>query len=441
MKTNEERYLKEAIRNVKKFAKEYPTLSSFFNHIDEVKVRSLQDLSFKYDLKFFEGISRILSVIISIVTKPVLANKGEEVIVRATSAAKLTPEMFQKTIQDSSLWRSQGTEMVPEHVYYQQYVDEIKTYENIFIVNLINLIEAELNKYQRFYISMIQAYVGQDTLSLDEDMQEKAMIKLNYLQKKLVKIKGTYFYRIINKEHVRLAMVVPTNILLHNRLYNDCFKFYKKMITYNDETQINKDFFLYNYVLILKQLKKAGFKLYGKKTIREQDAVIKRALNLENELVFFRPNMKISLTCIEEENKFIFEVVNREDNQTNLHLLIIDKDDSFDNVLLKVQDVNKYTTIEAMSLWLRAYLEDTVKIIRQNLLSEVEMIEQYFKERYHRVVGSKQIYSLYCPICRQKSVQEVSDNIYRCSTCNSLYKFYEADKESEIVFLRLRRKN
>ncbi len=26
-------------------------------------------------------------------------------------------------------------------------------------------------------------------------------------------------------------------------------------------------------------------------------------------------------------------------------------------------------------------------------------------------------------------------------TCNSLYKFYEADKESEIVFLRLRRKN
>ena len=40
MKTNEERYLKEAIRNVKKFAKEYPTLSSFFNHIDEVKTNN-----------------------------------------------------------------------------------------------------------------------------------------------------------------------------------------------------------------------------------------------------------------------------------------------------------------------------------------------------------------------------------------------------------------
>jgi hypothetical protein len=119
MKTNEERYLKEAIRNVKKFAKEYPTLSSFFNHIDEVKVRSLQDLSFKYDLKFFEGISRILSVIISIVTKPVLANKGEEVIVRATSAAKLTPEMFQKLFK------------IP--LYGE--VKEQKWYLNMFIIN------------------------------------------------------------------------------------------------------------------------------------------------------------------------------------------------------------------------------------------------------------------------------------------------------------------
>ena len=139
MKTNEERYLKESIRNVKKFAKEHETLAVFFAHIDEVKVRSLQDLSFKYDLKFFESISRILSVIISIVSRPVLANKAEEVIVRSTSAARLTPEMFQKTVADSMLWRQRGVDMIPEYVYYQQYVDEIKTYENIFIVNLIKL--------------------------------------------------------------------------------------------------------------------------------------------------------------------------------------------------------------------------------------------------------------------------------------------------------------
>lgn len=441
MKTNEERYLKEAIRNVKRFAKDYDTLSTFFAHIDEVKVRSLQDLSFKYDLKFFENISRILSVIISIVSRPVLANKGEEVIVRAASASSLTPEMFQKTVTDSMLWKQQGVEMVPEYVHYQQYVDEIKTYENRFIVHLINLIDSELTKFQRFYISMIQSYVGQDSLSLDEDKQEQAMVKLEYLQKKIVKIKGTYFYRIINKDQVRLSTIIPTNILIHNRLYNECYKFYRKLITYNDEAQINKDFFLYNYVLILKQLKQAGFKLYGKKTTRESEAVIRRALNLENDLVFFSSHMKITMTCIEEENKFVFKIVNREDNQTNLHLLIVDKDENFDNVLLRVQDTSKYTTIEAISLWLRAYLDDTVNIIRQNLLSEVEMIKQYFEERYHRVVGSQRIYSIYCPICRQKAVSEVENNIFHCESCNSLYKFYQGEKEPEIVFLRLRRKN
>lgn len=441
MKTNEERYLKEAIRNVKRFAKDYDTLSTFFAHIDEVKVRSLQDLSFKYDLKFFENISRILSVIISIVSRPVLANKGEEVIVRAASASSLTPEMFQKTVTDSMLWKQQGVEMVPEYVHYQQYVDEIKTYENRFIVHLINLIDSELTKFQRFYISMIQSYVGQDSLSLDEDKQEQAMVKLEYLQKKIVKIKGTYFYRIINKDQVRLSTIIPTNILIHNRLYNECYKFYRKLITYNDEAQINKYLFLYNYVLILKQLKQAGFKLYGKKTTRESEAVIRRALNLENDLVFFSSHMKITMTCIEEENKFIFKIVNREDNQTNLHLLIVDKDENFDNVLLRVQDTSKYTTIEAISLWLRAYLDDTVNIIRQNLLSEVEMIKQYFEERYHRVVGSQRIYSIYCPICRQKTVSEVENNIFHCESCNSLYKFYQGEKEPEIVFLRLRRKN
>lgn len=441
MKTNEERYLKEAIRSVKRFAKEHETLSTFFAHIDEVKVRSLQDLSFKYDLKFFDNISRILSVIISIVSRPTLANKGEEVIVRAASASRLTPEMFQKTVSDSTLWKQQGADMVPEYVYYQQYVDEIKTYENIFIVHLINLIDSELTKFQRFYISMIQSYVGQDSLSLDEDKQEQAMVKVDYLQKKIVKIKNTYFYRIINKDQVRLSFVIPTNILLHNHLYNECFKFYRKLITYNDEAQINKDFFLYNYVLILKQLKQAGFKLYGKRTTRESEVVIRRALNLENDLVFFSSHMKITMTCIEEENKFIFKIVNREDNQTNLHLLIVDKDENFDNVLLRVQDTSKYTTIEAISLWLRAYLDDTVNIIKQNLLSEVEMIKQYFEERYHRVIGSQRIYSIYCPICRQKTVNEVENNIFHCESCNSLYKFYQGEKEPEIVFLRLRRKN
>ena len=56
--------------------KAYKNISEVEKDIDEVKVRSLQDLSFKYDLKFFEGISRILSVIISIVTKKLSKTLG-----------------------------------------------------------------------------------------------------------------------------------------------------------------------------------------------------------------------------------------------------------------------------------------------------------------------------------------------------------------------------
>ncbi len=441
MKNNEERYLKESISKVRSFAKKNPSLKMFYKNINQVELRSIQDLSFKNDIKFFQEVKRILSIITSIISNPIITNKGEHVVVRAASASGLTPYMFIETIKDASLWKRQNLKMVPEYVHYRQYVDEIKIYENIFIVHLVNMIFNELLKYQRFYIRMIQSYEGQESLSLDSKLQEKAMIEIDQLFKFINRIKGTYFYRIINKDHVRLTSVVPNNALLHNHLYNDCFKFYRRMISYSDESLLNHEFYLYYYVLILKQLKIGGFSLFGKKVIKEDSAVKQKALNLEHDLVFFSQNMKITLSFLEEKNAFLFRIMNKLDKQTNDHLLIVDKDDSFENALLKVEDVHSYTTIEAISLWGRAYLEETVKYIKTNLLSEQKMVEEYFLERYKSVSGSEKIYSKFCPICSNKTVSE-DHGIYQCANCHSIYKIYpKKNEEAEIMFLRLRRAN
>ena len=40
-----------------------------------------------------------------------------------------------KTIKDARMWKRKGLDMTPEHVYYQQYTDDLKIYENIFPLN------------------------------------------------------------------------------------------------------------------------------------------------------------------------------------------------------------------------------------------------------------------------------------------------------------------
>ena len=86
MKIIEERYLKKEIKKLNQYSKEHRSFLDFFNNVDPVMDKTLQDLSFKSDLNFFKEIECILSVITSIISHPHLVNKGEEIIVRAYQA-------------------------------------------------------------------------------------------------------------------------------------------------------------------------------------------------------------------------------------------------------------------------------------------------------------------------------------------------------------------
>ena len=140
MKLIEEKFLKSSIEQLNNYAKDNCGFLDFFNKIDSILPQSLQEQSFKEDLNFLNDVGFILSVITSIISKPHIASTGEEIIIRSELAPALSNEMFQKTLRDSTLWTEEGMDMVPQYVHYYQHVDELKIYENIFIVYLINLI-------------------------------------------------------------------------------------------------------------------------------------------------------------------------------------------------------------------------------------------------------------------------------------------------------------
>ena len=453
MKINEEVYLKKSINLITKFAEKNILADDFYSALDSLNMKSLQDLSFKNDLAFFDEINFILSVITSIVVHPHISNTGEEIILRSDQVGSIQNDMFMKTLKDASLWKhNKEKEMIPEHVHYYQNIDLIRIYENIFIVMLINMLDSELNNYMEFYTNMIMTFTGDTNLSLSDSVVQTAFDKINRLLRKIRRIKETYFYKAVSKGgSCKLSHVRPTNILLKDRLYNYCFKFYRSLITYEDKDALIKDFSIYYYVLILKKLRSLNFKLIDKerkvsrRVIKKFDNKIKvykfNILKLDANLTLENEKFIVSLSYNDEHKAITLDISNKFiEGYKSTHMLLVDPDDKFDDIKDRLYDIDPSIYLEAISLWNRAYIENRKsKVIRQNPQTEDKLIAQYIDDRFMVVRGSKKIYSTYCPSCKDRSsIIDEDYNICKCDSCSSTYVF-ENKNEDSMWFIRLRR--
>ena len=429
MRVKEEQFLKKTINEIKKFAKTNKDASSFYAALNDIEVLSLQDKSFNSDIDFFDKINFILSVITSIIVHPHISHKGENIILRADQVNSLQNDMFLKTMQDASLWKhNKDNEMIPEQVHYYQSVDELRIYENIFIVMLVNMISDELNKYKEFYSTMILTLNSENVLSTSDDNVEVAFDKIDRLLKRIRKIKSTYFYKTISKgQKPFVRYVTPTNILLKDRLYNFCFKFYRQFITYEDKDELASDFTSYYYMLIVQALNNSGFKLKDSSH---------SSLTLQNKL------FQVIVGLDKNKKGITLKVTYKNNKVSAKHLLLVDHQSNFANAIDNARNVinDEYSSIESISIWNRAYIENSIlNPIVQNPRSEKELIKQFVEEKLTIATGSNRLYSHYCPICKQKSI-DIDDvsQICTCSSCLSSYVFDEK-VDNTMWFLKIKR--
>ncbi|MBE6143043.1 MAG: hypothetical protein E7177_03550 [Erysipelotrichaceae bacterium] len=441
MKIIEERYLKREIRKLNKYSRENRVFLDFFFNIDLVMDKTLQDLSFKSDIDFFNEISFILNVIVSIISRPHLLSTGEEIVVRSEQASYVSHDMFQKTLRDSLLWKEkQGLDMIPEHVYYYQQIDELKIYENIFIVMLIKKIEQEIKKYSDFYVSTILTFNNQDSLSVNRDNSDLALQKMRVLINKIKHIKNTYFFKEINsKVNTNLGIIHPTNILLKDRLYNYCFKFYRKMVTYTDKYSRLKDIRSFYYVQFIKVIKEMGFIPINGENIRLKGVrkfVIPKVSFESNDFI-------LTIHQIDKYFGLILDVENKGVRTKKLkkskHLLLFDSKQDISTVVVDV-DIEDYDTVEILNLWNLGLVHQDIKTLYSNPVPEKEMMKEWVESKIRKVVGSKKIYSVYCPSCKSLNIEINKDGKYICGHCKSKYTFYKGTNGDTIWFNRLRRK-
>lgn len=421
MKLIEELKLKEVIKKIRKYKDEHRSIKFFYRDLDNLKLPSLQDFSFKKDDEFFDEVNFILSVIVSIIAHPSLSNKGEDIIVRSELAGHISSDSFQQVCKDNRLWKEKNDEMVPEYVHHYQYTDDIKIYENIFIGMLINLIRLELNKYSEFYASLIPSVESNNDKYLENKIAEKMITKIEALQRKQMFIQNTSFYKEISKCNLHLTKVLPTNILLKNRLYNYCYKFYLQFIKSEDENRLLEELTIYYKYVILKCFKEKNFVLDNTKSQNY------------NCLSFIYKDYRLKLSL--EEN---IPCINLDISYGSIpakHHLIINTENK-----LQMNQFFDYNSIsnDLITIWRIYDLENADKPYNNQLVSEKKLVSFWLNSKLQEIFAKKELYMKYCPVCKSKNIEN-NQKLYTCCDCGSMYTFKDGNQVDTIWFLKLRR--
>ena len=436
MKRSEQVNLSAQIETIKAFGKKHSDFNAFYNNIEGVSLTSIQDLSFEKDIALFNELSFILSVVLSIIAKPHLNTKSDEVIARSGEVSALSEEDFQKTLRDSSIWRNEGNgKLLPEYLYYHKHEDEIRIYENIFIVYLVNEINALAHQYSALYVSLLSVADHEtNVLLVDDTAQMKAMDEVNFVLHRIEQIKNTYFYKEVSKAKSRPKVFNPTNILLKDRLYNICFKFYKKLFIYQEEGGLDKDLFIYYYVLILRKLRENDFRLNECK----EKVFVKNELVIPSKVSMANNNYQIEVEARCDKNLFIFNYSEKDGSHKATHLLYIKSDYTAPFEYEDIGEEYFVVSIETLSLWyLSMLLNGKLVKINKTFKSEMEMIRTFVDSHHYVVSASEKIYSSYCPSCKGKDLSE-NNGFFICADCGAVYRFVK-DKQNKghIVFSNL----
>ena len=428
MRIIEENKLKDIINIINEYNKDYvlsvkglnlfKDSTAYYNNLDKLNISSLQSLSLEEDLVFFDEVSFILSVISSIIAHPHLTNRGEDIIIRAELAGSIPADAFNQVVKEPILWKEQDYEMIPENVHYYQYTDELKIYENIFIGMLVNLLSLEMSNYQSFYVSLIPSF-NDSKNKLDTESIEVALKKIDRINRRIRFVKNTFFYKEVSKAKLSFKNVQPTNILMKDRLYNLCFKFYRKFIKYEDKESLFKDFKNYYHCLILKVFKNNNFIL---------DESMDQSIN---ELKFKYKDFNVTL--IREEEKSNVELIITHNNNTAKHQLLLNTERSNNDFIGTCDD---YLTSHVISLWNLNDLECLTKDLDCDNNSEYDLISKWLFSHFKTINGNRKIYQKYCPVCVSKSITNINDDKCSCDSCGSIYSFINEDN---IWFIKIRR--
>jgi hypothetical protein len=431
MNEHEAERLKNALLDIQKSLAKEKDASSLYQDLPLFKPQELQDISFQSDLARFKEEDFVLSVIVSIIEHPHFSSRGEEEIVRIQEASYVLPDMFMKTSRDPTLWRKDRGKMSPEYIYHLKSVDDLRIYENIFIIKVLEMISLDILASLSFYSYLVGNLSSSTPLSGEDGKVQEAFTALRKIERKVKRIKETWFYREVSKAKPIENRVQPTNILLKDNLYNYCYRYYRKMISSFDAVSAAKGLTAYFFLLILKELKEGKWSL-NKASAPAKAAFQEGSLVLTEPLIFTQDHFRLTLSASENARGLELAYQEQESGTEARHLLLADPDLSFQFLASYEPDGKKtYDDVISLSIWGDG-LKDKDKVSLFNLgVKENQAVSSIIESFTSIQEGSGEIYSSYCPYCGAKQAEE-KNGAYACQACGASWAVLKGPKTDRI---------
>ncbi|MCQ2772545.1 MAG: DUF2357 domain-containing protein [Bacilli bacterium] len=250
--------------------------SGLSNALEKAKIGFYEPINFDTYYSAIQSLGTLADKIVSIIAKPHFQVVDSEVILRAEQAPSLSPNSFKETMRDTGLWKKKQTGfMSPEYVHSVEKVDTIDTYENRFVAYLIDKIDEEVTKlmndldpsfasFENYYETRGISFSPNMLLSSFETNkpiegvfdanssivgQDKVFMELSKLKRKSNKMMESEFYKRLIKKGASLN-ITPTNILLHDPLYNYCFRYYRDNFLGTTGSDSQTEQVYHNFVLL-----------------------------------------------------------------------------------------------------------------------------------------------------------------------------------------------
>lgn len=424
--------------------------------------------SYNYDRekRNLEQLKTLTDKILSIVYNPHIKVETNEIIQRSELSGKLSHESFSETMRDPRLWKEKRGSMVPEYVHTVETIDSIDTYENRFICLLIDEVYQDVSRILEDLapsMESIEEHYQNKSLTFGEFSPIRDLEKREYpyaafvfsgkgdadevyllaskINRRVKNLKGTEFYKLVSK-HVVMRNVMPTNILIHDKLYSYCYRYYVSHYMREEKEDYKRQVLYFNYVLslLLLGLKKKGILKEEESCFSSTDGVLSVSLSGLDYGPF-----SFSVESDPSELSMIVRVVltldNKETRESRYALLVrnVYSENSKEKIIRKRREKEKdgcrFVLVTGNNivkdydsvLTLSYHRPDTEKRIIDLLSSMMVLMD-----------GDRKLFSDYCPVCGHRHVRYDGMD-YVCQDCHSRYVISDVGGRSLLWIESLRR--
>ncbi len=419
-------------------------LTGFFAALDSFTYYEAYD--YEQEKEKIAELKNVVDKIVSIVYKPMFHTDNNRVVLRSELAGKLPYDLFTDTLKEPQFWKQKGKEMAPEYAYAYEHVDNIDIYENRFISHLIDEIDDEISRaldnmaslsesldehYQNnqllfgkysFLRNIQRMSYPYTSFSLKSGKANKEIFALAKKVKKTIKnLRGTNFYQVTSK-HPSSSYYKPTNILIHDKLYSYCYRYYCANYKKSEGDNRKEDILYFNYFFVsfLSYLK-------GKKYLKSKN-MPKVSFDEEGMLIF--SPFKIV------QSPFAFSIKeNKEDVGLNIEVtLSFDEHTESSSLYLLPREKITSKTLSSIDPIKKKVNSKMVLVTENNLLSHYDSILTYSHYKKGNTKLLDDLFSLMtiliytdddshaslCPVCGKNKII-FNGKRYLCQDCHSEY--------------------